>query len=663
MFHFALPEFRDPDLVGQPYASRFNKFQWNTLNNCSHVGLVDYNAPTTWANTSFGRHATHVASTAAGNKYGWAKYANLYSVPMASGAWGDGIGPDDCFDVIKEFHLMKQRHVDTWGVASHWGMGPITGQGTVRPTVVNASWGQKISGYTITSHNFRGNNFIEVLDLDSGPEAPITKFGLIGTYDQYYSYFNYASPSIRAECQEMTDVGVHYIKSAGNQRQKIDVPGGVDYDNYVTLTTPDAQDGYVGGTQAFYNRGAGNISNTTIVVGSVSALPTAPAGVSKAASGQLTDGRNETASSFSEKGPRVDIYAAGEYIYGSDSLNHGEPNVLSGTSFSSPQVAGMVAIIAGKFAQTTPSQMRATIRCNSYFHQSLTLYDWTPAAQTFHSGADLALGDPVYFADTRVVWPLDRNLLGSKGSDGPADMSSPYAYAGNGYSYTGNVAFFGAYSHTYDPAHNLGLPDIGYDSHTDPTLNVDIYTSLPDGKLTPIDYEYPNYYPLTANACLSRFGTTNNYRYYKFVAYDDFARTTPSKTGSAWNIDFLDPDGRSLLHGGLKQPIYYTSDSSIPATGIVDLPYYVWDGVEGVSRTINVASDFDRSPGKGLHSDRYVFAGGAAFDGYAGLPFRPRAPSANSELFIDFVLFLYPLFWYLELLLATTQIYGIMQRY
>lgn len=610
------PDSRNQDF-GHPESgvSRIVPFDWRTLNNCSHVLPAGY-GPGDPGFGGFKYHATLCASVAVGKKYGWAKYANLYSAP-----WGkkSGLGSsENSFLAIKEFHLMKIRDVAANGASSQYATNTVGGLTVVRPTVVNGSWGAKAYGEPITSVGFRGNTtpFNRVMDIDGPPRAPVAKFGCIGSYVysngnvQARNRFNIASEAMRAQCQEMTDVGVIYVKSAGNQKQKIDCPGGLDYDNFITT-------GQYPNTPVFYNRGSGNISNNTIVVGALQAPFMTSAG--------------EVAASFSERGRRVDIWAAGQYIYGAYLAGSGADSaiVASGTSFSTPQVAGMVACIASKYPNTTPAQMHSFVRMNTAFHTSNAIFaggsnvfggDQTPTAT---AGANNVDGDPDYWGHSWAKY----NLMGSGLPSGPGASGNTYP--------SGNVAYLNA-ALPNDPSQLVygvdTLADINYAGHTDPVVIGGPYPEL-------------NYHPDTANATLSRFGTTGAYRYFKFVAYDDFARTVPSVgTGNSCSevIDIISMDDISFLGQG-ADPLTAAYAEPIPTTGIVSTTYSVFDGTPGGENyTVSVGSDHLRSGTSGIQYygpanavDHNLSPRHHSYWGGNRYRFRARAGVAT-ELFVSF---------------------------
>jgi len=293
--------------------SRYNALQWNTLPNMSGANTLNYGGG--------GDHATHVLGTMGGLTVGWAPGAQLYSLPLLT------IGNSQYwFDAVKEFHLNKS--VD-----------PTTGYR--RPTVMNMSWGYKTNLTNITGINFRG--------VDSGT-VPSTSLGIRGDND---SRVNCPIYGFESELDELHEAGVICTKSAGNQYQKLDTENGVDYNNYMTRSV------YTGniapGQPLYYNRGSSNRSTDTIVVGNMDSTP--------------RDANNEYVYSSSERGPRVDLYAAGTNIVSGGGYTNTEYLNYSGTSMAAPQVAGMCALLLQMNPGMTPAQVRNWIINNAATNQ------------------------------------------------------------------------------------------------------------------------------------------------------------------------------------------------------------------------------------------------------------------------------------------------------
>ena len=290
-------------------STRYNQLQWNTLSNMSGANTINYSS-------AGGDHATHVLWTMGGLTVGWAPGAQLYSCPINylgnSQYW---------FDAVKEFHLAKTVDPNT---------------GYRRPTVMNMSWGYKVTLSYITAIYFRGSNV---------GTSPGTSNGLIG---DSISRVNCPIYGFQSEMDELHEAGVICTKSGGNQYQKLDIEGGTDYNNYITrsITTGNINIG----DPIYYNRGASNISTDTIVVGNMDSY---------------LYSSSEACNVSSEKGPRVDVWAAGtDIVSGGNSSDTTYLN-YDGTSMSAPQVAGICALLVQMNPGMTPAQVREWVINNA----------------------------------------------------------------------------------------------------------------------------------------------------------------------------------------------------------------------------------------------------------------------------------------------------------
>ena len=289
--------------------TRYNQLQWNTLPNMSGASSINYSS-------AAGNHATHVLGTMGGLELGWAPGAQLYSCPISylgsSLYW---------FDAVKEFHLNKSVDPQT---------------GYRRPTVMNMSWGYKTYLSSITGINFRGT---------SSGTTPSTSVALIG---DGFSRVNCPIYGFESEIDELHEAGVIVTKSGGNQYQKLDVDGGIDYNNYMTRSVSTGN--IAAGDPLYYNRGSSNRSTDTIVVGALA---------SDLYSSQ------EATTVFSEKGPRVDVWAAGNDVVSGGASSASSYLNYSGTSMAAPQVAGVCALLVQMNPGMTPAQVKSWIINNA----------------------------------------------------------------------------------------------------------------------------------------------------------------------------------------------------------------------------------------------------------------------------------------------------------
>jgi subtilisin family serine protease len=255
-------------------------------------------------------HGTHVAGTAAGRLYGWAKDANIYAITIIDNSASFGISAS--FNLIRNWHLEK---------------------GNDRPTVVNMSWGYFGTYENINSGNYRGNPWTGTTMNAS--------YGMI--QGQTDGAGNWTHPvrvaSVDADIQDCLDAGIILVAAAGNDSHKADIIGGDDYDNYFTNNFGNR----------YYHRGSTPMALPGVIsVGNIS---------------NVYVNNQEPVFNSSTKGPRVDINAPGGFIMsaipdGSTiEINTGSVNYpfdanykatkISGTSMASPQVAGIAACLLG----------------------------------------------------------------------------------------------------------------------------------------------------------------------------------------------------------------------------------------------------------------------------------------------------------------------------
>lgn len=327
--------------------TRFNQLQWNTLPNMSGASTVTYGSGTS-------DHATHVLGTIAGLTVGWAPNAQLYSCPLS--ALGSSVY---WFDAVKEFHLNKT--VD-----------PKTGYR--RPTVVNMSWGYKtyISS-NVTNIIFRGTT--------TNTTARNRSYGFWG--GSYFGSYRLNCPiyGFESEMEELHEAGVIVCKSAGNQYQKLATADDVDYDNYCTKSTNEGN--VTAGDPLYYNRGSSNRSDDTIIVGNMDS--------------ELYSS-SEATNVSSEKGPRVDVWAAGTDIVSGLTTSDTTYGNYTGTSMASPQVAGMCALLVQMNPGMTPAQVRQWIINNA---KTGLLYRGDTNNTTYFNNDRNLMGGP----DRIAYWP------------------------------------------------------------------------------------------------------------------------------------------------------------------------------------------------------------------------------------------------------------------
>jgi subtilisin family serine protease len=317
-----------PDFIDSNGVSRVKAIDWYTAQSVvSGTQNANYNR-------DFDGHGTLCASITAGNVYGFAKDAHIYSMKIAGleGA-GDSSGTaiSDCFDVIKEWHNAKTNG---------------------RPTVVNMSWGYSstVTGDP-TSGTYRGTGWVWGVDYTTDLtlwQGTGVVIPLAGTTRKIPA----RTSSVDADVDELIAAGVHVVIAAGNDYYAGDVSTGTDYNNNIIF----------GGLTFNYGRGSSPHSDDAFMVGNISTSVYNDSGVYK----DRTQGS-------SSRGPRVNIWAPGTNIVGATSTTNSYTSLdspvdanykivsLSGTSFAAPQVAGVTALHLQVTPQSTPLQLKTKL--------------------------------------------------------------------------------------------------------------------------------------------------------------------------------------------------------------------------------------------------------------------------------------------------------------
>jgi subtilisin family serine protease len=331
------PEYAlNADGTGGSRVVQYNWFQHNTTVLGTANSTYVYTPYVDGGNanrTDDNDHGAHVAGTVAGNTQGWARAANIYNI----NPYSTNVNTYDAlyiFDYIRAFHNSKP-------------VNPSTGR--KNPTIVNNSWGYfyEISIATISQVNYRGN---VVLSGGTVTQANLDAYGVLNNGATTVVPARYYA--LDADVSDAIEDGIIVVGAAGNNSFKIDVAGGVDIDNYFVFSS--------GGSNfaVYYHEGSSPGSSPgAITVGSISTLS------------------DERKSSFSNCGPRIDIYAPGSLIMSSinsttfgvaDSRNSSYNLIkYSGTSMASPQVAGVLACMMEIYPGMTQTQALDYIVSNS----------------------------------------------------------------------------------------------------------------------------------------------------------------------------------------------------------------------------------------------------------------------------------------------------------
>ena len=371
------PEFQDASGV-----SRVQQIDWFTASGVAGT------MPTAHY-TDYDGHGTHVAGTAAGKTYGWAKNAKIFSIKL-NGLQGSsdpngGISSTAMADVIIGWHNAKPVDAVT---------------GYKRPTIVNHSWGYLRYYNTVINLTYRG---VLKTGTDIDSSAKRHAFGLVprpgGSGGTYVT--NLRLTSVDADVQLMIDAGIHVCVAAGNRRHKIDVVGGDDFGNFMAADTGSVE----------YQKGSSPSDDEAHIVGNIDST--------------LHSGGLEQKAISSETGPGVSIYAPGTDImsamsttnrFGATTLNNPYPgnaafliNNITGTSMASPQVAGMLSLWLQINPGATPAQAKTFIQSSAKtakLYDTASVVDYTDtrsllgstnrfAFNKFNSNAQMRIGTPV----------------------------------------------------------------------------------------------------------------------------------------------------------------------------------------------------------------------------------------------------------------------------
>jgi len=292
-------------------------------------------------------HGSHVAGTAAGNQFGAAFEANIWTIACID---RDDVGfsePSDGFDYIKVWHKNKPINPET---------------GLRNPTVVNCSWGRRQYVRYNLDYNatFRGTSYSRTQVNASANAVPAVYY--LETNGSYYE-FTTRKTTGQAQADELVNdadcQNVVLVCSTGNSNGKQEIKNGTDYNNQFTSGTF-----YYGGTNPtssgfdhYYNRsGTPAITregedDAVIKVASIDS--------------SRQSGSQERTSSFSDRGPTIDIWAAGSTVLSPNGSGHDDPrntsfhnDYKSGTSMAAPNVTGVIA----QHLESAPTATRKSVR-------------------------------------------------------------------------------------------------------------------------------------------------------------------------------------------------------------------------------------------------------------------------------------------------------------
>lgn len=347
------PDFPDDNFLQRRVNASTNSrvFQFKNLDNTSQ----------SYTNNN---HGTHVAGIAAGKTQGWCRNARIITTSF--------------YDIESNAQEILDWHVSKSGT---------------RPTIMNCSWGFSYYGVAasyVKSIVHRGTTYTKPSLTGVYPNfssmskaervAAITDwcsfftskgFCIKQIHTQYanrayaayddelpsgessveLAYIPAADPAVNDIMDEFIASGIIVVAAAGNSAFECDLPGGIDYDNKVVFNNNFELFYHRGSTPAFIrNETSTTITNNVISVGSLS--------------------NHNYKSSFSCCGSGVNVYAPGAGIIssvfddtvGGAYIDHmSDLAVYNGTSMASPQVCGVLGIVAQNKKSSGENLVTSTI--------------------------------------------------------------------------------------------------------------------------------------------------------------------------------------------------------------------------------------------------------------------------------------------------------------
>lgn len=336
------PEFAvNSDGSGGSRVIQYNWFQHDPAVKGTAAGTYVYSQYTGTSAEDDNNHGAHVAGTVAGNTQGWARKANIYNISPYSSDTVNNTNELLLMDYIREFHRTKPINPQT---------------GRKNPTICNHSWGYSyvLSVASVTGLYYRGQF------ISNFTTADLSTYGVkVATVQGVLSAIAPARyPALDQDIIDAMNDGIIMVGAAANDSTKIDVPNGADYENFFIYQAGLTNYG------VYYHEGASpGACPNVICVGAVGSTV------------------NETKATFSNCGPRIDVYAPGQNIISSfnSSASYGgvaDPRnsshvigKISGTSMASPQVCGVIACALEKYPNMTQNQAKQYINAYSKIGQ------------------------------------------------------------------------------------------------------------------------------------------------------------------------------------------------------------------------------------------------------------------------------------------------------
>lgn len=335
-----------PDFLDEDGVSRVQQIDWTPYIEGAGYSISDSIAEQLKPDYYYkeeGNHGTDVASIAAGNLFGWAKKAHIYSckweysIHSSSYSGRNLIAPERWIDIVTYWHKNKKNN---------------------RPTIINLSLSYTSNGFSLDDV-VGGSYADENTPLASWNRGFLTNEQIsetykirsaIGSVPIYYAY-------LAAFVEEAIDAGIHVVAGAANSRTRSVRLDNIEFDNTVTIQQGnDVRLVRYNHPNGFY------AEDESILVGATDAIPISLSG----------DQYKEQSANFSTIGSALSIFAAGNRCLSATSKDALNPrqrfnyedstdnftSSFSGTSCASPQVAGALALYASEYPNASPIRLR-----------------------------------------------------------------------------------------------------------------------------------------------------------------------------------------------------------------------------------------------------------------------------------------------------------------
>ena len=326
------PEFKDA--AGN---NRIQAIDWYAASNGAMAGTMGPE----WYQDNNG-HGTFCASISCGKKYGWAKAANIYVIPVIDN--NSAVPVATAMDLVRHWHNNK---------------------GNNRPTIVNMSfaffWSLDQAGTQSGDHGQCWDTFTGQMDIWTFGDAGYANANEIEDNVDLNSFTKPATriASIDAKLDQMIAAGIHVSIAANNNYEVQYEYEDSAQDNYNDFMV---RPGFAGDAPLYYHRGSsprGTMKGgAEMVVGNI---------------GVEYTNNKERLAGHSANGEALDIFAPGTQITaGVSNVNSGfyadtahpddgswKIGNSSGTSFACPQVVGVGALYLENEPNLTPDELKA----------------------------------------------------------------------------------------------------------------------------------------------------------------------------------------------------------------------------------------------------------------------------------------------------------------